>query len=319
MEAARQNPVVRARFADVVWDLESAITRSSVRSHQFARMAVDAYLLGVIEQRFGAPILSTFPLHRALMIAAELNDADLIRIVATRILELGESAPLTSIGIWNMPSLAFLTNRRVPADLRRCMMDQLEERLANAAEAGNEYAYHVAGSSLLKFLRPVEDKSERQRIVKIVGLARSQNCSHADPRRREPAVRGTVGNILTTIVGPTDRKFLAKKGKNSSSIEAFSFLACESHLPVNSLEIEANASCESVRNGAAGIPALFTRFAPCVMSAMFSEDRTIPLPAAISGLFSRLQRSIAHRHPLPPKSRARNNGSNGRSRPDHWR
>jgi hypothetical protein len=85
------------------------------------------------------------------MIAAELNDAGLVRIVATRILELSESASLTSIGIWNMPSLAFLTNRRVPADLRRRMMDQLEERSADASEAGNEYACHVAGSSLLKF------------------------------------------------------------------------------------------------------------------------------------------------------------------------
>ena len=36
-----------------------------------------------------------------------------------------------------------------------------------------------------------------------------------------------------------------------------------SHFPVNSLAIGVNASCVSVRNGAAGSPAPFTRFAPC--------------------------------------------------------
>jgi len=36
-----------------------------------------------------------------------------------------------------------------------------------------------------------------------------------------------------------------------------------SHFAVNSLSIGVNASCASVRNGAAGSPAPFTRFAPC--------------------------------------------------------
>ena len=224
--ARRTNdPVVRARFADVVWDLEPAITGSRVRSHEFARMAVDAYLLGVFEQRFGAPILSTFPLHRALMIAAELNDADLVRIVATRILELGESAALTSIGIWNMPSLAFLTNRRVPADLRRRMMDQLEERLANASEAGNEYACHVAGSSLLKFLRPVEDRSERQRIVKIVGDAHRRNADQW-PSLRAIALLRSIAILYEQEALPEEAKalqlYIERRGE-SAHLEMRSF------------------------------------------------------------------------------------------------
>jgi hypothetical protein len=170
------DPVVRARFADAVWDLEQAITGGSTRSYEFAKMAVEGYLAGVSEQRFGLPIQSTVSLIRALMIATQLNQADLIRTVATRILELGEAAPAGSIGIWDMPSSAFLENRRIPTDLLERMNEQLEARLVEASAANNEYAAYVAGSSLLKFLRPVEDRAERQRIVKVFGDIHRQNA-----------------------------------------------------------------------------------------------------------------------------------------------
>jgi lysyl-tRNA synthetase class 1 len=167
------DPVVRARFADAIWDLEQAITGGGARPFEFAKIAVNAYLQGVSEQRFGVPIASTFPLHRALMVASQLNDSDLIRTVSTKILELGESAPLTSIGIWSMPSSTFLGIRHMPADLTSWMLDQLQGRLADASAASNEYACHVAGSSLLKCLK---ERSERQRVVRVVGEVHRRNA-----------------------------------------------------------------------------------------------------------------------------------------------
>jgi hypothetical protein len=163
------DPVLKARYADVVWDLEQVIVGSGARSPEFGKMAFDSYLQAVDDRRFGAPILATFPLHRALAIATELNDGDRIKRVSTIILELGDSAPLSSIGIWSMPSSAFLGNRRIPVGFKNRMKAQLEERLASAAQADNEYATYIAGSALLKILRPIEDKSERQRVVKVIG------------------------------------------------------------------------------------------------------------------------------------------------------
>ncbi len=84
--------VLKARYADVVWDLEHVIVGSSARSPEFGKLAFDSYLQAVADGRFGAPILATFPLHRALAIATELNDRDRIKRVATIILELGDAA-----------------------------------------------------------------------------------------------------------------------------------------------------------------------------------------------------------------------------------
>ena len=48
---ATDDPVIKARFADVVWDLERAITGGRGRSVEFATMAVNGYLSTVSEQR----------------------------------------------------------------------------------------------------------------------------------------------------------------------------------------------------------------------------------------------------------------------------
>ncbi len=170
------DPVLKARYADVVWDLEQVIVGSGARSPEFGRIAVDSYLQAVDDRRFGAPIRATFPLHRALAIATELNDGDRIKRVATIILELGDSAPLSSIGIWSMPSSAFFGNRRIPVDLKNRMKAQLEGRLASAAQADNEYATYIVGSALLKI--PIKDKSERQRVVKVIGDVHLRSAEH---------------------------------------------------------------------------------------------------------------------------------------------
>jgi hypothetical protein len=255
------DPVVRARFADAVWDLEQAITGSSSRSYEFAKMAVEGYLQGVSEQRFGLPILSTFPLIRALMIATQLNQADLIRTVATEILDLGEAAPATSIGIWDMPSSAFLENRRIPTDLLLRMNEQLEARLAEASSVNNEYAAYVAGLSLLKFLRPVDDRAERQRIVKVVGDVHRRNADGWTSLR-------AIG-LLRSIAILYEQEALTEEAKALQLyIEQRGQTA---HLEMKTLEYtvsldrqETESLLNGLLTGTAAYPALFRLASACV-------------------------------------------------------
>jgi hypothetical protein len=255
------DPVVRARFADVVWDLEQVITGGGARPFEFAKVAVNAYLQGVSEQRFGAPILSTFPLHRALMIASQLKDSDLIRTVSTRILELGESAPLTSIGIWDMPSSAFLGIRRMPADLTRRMMDQLEGRLADASAVGNEYACFVAGSSLLEFLHPVKDRSTRQRIVRVVGDVHRRNAEQW-PSLRAIGLLRTIAILYEQEALPEEAKalhlYIEQRGE-SAHLEMKSF---EYTISLDQQETEMQIN--RLLAGNAAYPALYRLASACL-------------------------------------------------------
>jgi len=255
------DPVVRARFADVVWDLERAITGTGVRSQQFARLAVDAYLQGVDEERFGAPIASTFPLHRALMIATELNDANLMRLVATRILVLGEGAPLTSIGIWSMPSSSFLKNRSIPADLRQRMLDQLEGRLANASQMGNEHACYVAGTALLKYLRPIEEKSQRQRVVRIVGDAHRRSAEHWPSMRAIGILRSIAMLYEQESLGEEARElqlYIERRGE-AAHLEMKRF-----EYTISIDEEHATAQINRILAGDAAYPALFRLAQACL-------------------------------------------------------
>ena len=289
------DPVIRARFADAVWDLEQEITGSSARSYEFGKMAVDGYVEGVSQQRFGLPIQSTFPLVRALMIATQLNQADLIRTVASKIVELGEAAPATSIGIWDMPSSAFVDNRRIPADLVQRMKEQLEARLAEASVANNEYAVHVAGSSLLKFLRPVEDRSERQRFVKIIGDVHRRNADGWPSLRAIGLLRSIA--ILYEQEGLTEEAkelqlYIEERGQ-TAHLEMKTF---EYTVSIDRQETESQLNALLV--GSAAYPALFRLARACVPDP--DELRRFLAESGEELVFSRsITRSYYGSHGLP--------------------
>jgi len=289
------NPVIKARFADAVWDLEQAITGGRARSIEFATMAVERYLMSVSERRYGHPMESTLPLIRALMIATQLNRDDLIRTAAAQILELGEAAPPTSIGIWDMPSSAFLENRRIPADLVQRMKDQLEARLAEASTANNEWAAQVAGSSLLKYLRPVQDRSERQRIVKVIGDVHRRNAD-GWPSLRSIGLLRSIAILYEQEALPEEAKelqlYIEERGQNA-------------HLEMKTFEYTVSIDrqeTESLLNrlltGSAVYPALFRLARACV-----PDPDALRKFIAESGeelLFSRLiTRSYHGSHGLP--------------------
>ena len=219
--------VLKARYADVVWDLEEIIAGSTGRSPDFGKLAFDSYLKAVADGRFGAPILATFPLHRALAIATELNDRDRIKKVAAIILEIGEAAPLTSIGIWTMPSSAFLGNRRIPKDITERSKTQLQARLASAAQANNEYATYMAGAALLKILRPVKDKSERQSVVKVIGGTHLRSAE-LWPSSRAIGILPSIATLYEQEGLPAEAEamqlYLEKRGKTVHlELKSFSY------------------------------------------------------------------------------------------------
>jgi len=287
--------VIKARFADVVWDLEQAIMGVRARSIEFATMAVEGYLMSFSEQRYGHSMEPTFPLIRALMIATQLNRDDLIRTAATRILELGEAAPPTSIGIWDMPSSAFLENRRIPADLVQRMKDQLEARLAAASTTSNEWAAQVAGSSLLEYLRPVQDRSERQRIVKVIGDVHRRNAD-GWPALRAIGLLRSIAILYEQEALPEEAKelqlYIEERGQNA-------------HLEMKTFEYTVSIDREETESllnklltGSALYPALFRLAIACVPDP--DDLRKFIAESGEELLFSRLiTRSYHGSHGLP--------------------
>jgi hypothetical protein len=292
---ATNDPVVKARFADVVWDLEQAVTGGRGRSTEFAEMAVDAYLRTVSEQRYGHPMEATFPLHRALMIATQLNHETLIKKVATRILELGEAAPPTSPGIWDMPSSVFLENKRIPANLVQRMKDQLEARLAEAAASNNEWSAHVAGTSLLQYLRPVQDRTERQRVVKVIGDVHRRNAE-GWPSQRAIGVLRTIAILYEQEALSEEAKelnlYIEKRGQTANQeMKTFQYT-------VSLDRQETESRLDKLLTGTAAYPALY-RLAYACLPNLETLRKFIADASELAPISRSITRSYSGSHGLP--------------------
>ena len=68
--------LLRARYADLVWELEHFTNPTNPRDHSRARIAIASYLEGVRSGLASHPLLVNNLLDRALDIAAKLNDTD---------------------------------------------------------------------------------------------------------------------------------------------------------------------------------------------------------------------------------------------------
>jgi hypothetical protein len=89
------HPVLKARYADLVWDLAPAITKQPKRNPEMARLAIDTYLTSLsktirpeLHDRLAAAT-------RAIDVAAQLNDADRMRRARLALMDLHREAVST--------------------------------------------------------------------------------------------------------------------------------------------------------------------------------------------------------------------------------
>jgi lysyl-tRNA synthetase class 1 len=162
------NPFLKARYADLLWDLAHIVQPSSKRDFKSGRAAVDAYTEQASALEQVSDIEAAMALERAFRVATELNDVARTDLVAGRLLLLGSRAPLGSIGVWSMPTRCLLDNRKVAGCRRDQLMAELERRLGEAAQAVNGYACEVAAGSLCKSYRHESDRAKRVRVLRTL-------------------------------------------------------------------------------------------------------------------------------------------------------
>src|SRR5579859_4699324 len=73
------NPVLKARFADAVWELAKRLAPARRDRYRFAVMAIESYLMASQESRYGNPALQLEPMARAVSLAHSINYEDLTR------------------------------------------------------------------------------------------------------------------------------------------------------------------------------------------------------------------------------------------------
>lgn len=170
-----KDPVMQARYADLVWDLKRVITQEPQRPHEFAQIAVAAYIDATKKRLYTMDIEAVWWLKRALSISLSLRNEKMIRASVDSILEFRDTvADPQRPGVWIFPfdSLYAKKGLLTPEQEAKIIAD-LETMLARtSSDKPDEFDPHgaqAAAERLAQHYRRQNDRPNVQRVIKTYG------------------------------------------------------------------------------------------------------------------------------------------------------
>ena len=177
--AETQQPVMRARYADLLWEMPKRIEGAKPDA-AMARVAIDAYLETVEGRRYAHKISAIDRAQRALGVALSLRDTARIEHARDVLIALeDEVVDEESLGLWGFCFDAFVEppDKRIPLTdaQRNKLVDDLEARLARLAALPADQ-YHPVGAQsaslrLASYYRRVGRHHEVARVLRSYGEA----------------------------------------------------------------------------------------------------------------------------------------------------
>lgn len=181
------NSMMRARYADLVWDLKSIITHERP-SYEFAQIAIDSYLNATEKQLFTMVMEGVGWLQRALNLSLSIKDSRRAERVTAAILAFGEKAVSPrDVGVWTFPFEALYGRERLTTPAQECkIVADLEKMLAKASGGDGRkeldpWAAQAAAERLARHYKRVGDPENIRRVIKAYGGAFEEMAREAGP------------------------------------------------------------------------------------------------------------------------------------------
>jgi hypothetical protein len=174
-----KHPVMRARYADLLWEMPKRL-KIAKQDATMARVAIDAYLEGVVGQRYEHASFAVGKVKRALIIALSLHDDDRIVRARDALLALEDDlAADESFGLWGFSFDVLLgaPNGKIPLSdsISDKIVADLETRLASfSAQIGSEYhprGAELAALRLASYYRKHERGDDVARVMRTYAKA----------------------------------------------------------------------------------------------------------------------------------------------------
>ncbi|PYV69639.1 MAG: hypothetical protein DMG96_33480 [Acidobacteria bacterium] len=182
------DPVMRARYADVVWDLKRAITNERA-SHEFAQIATDAYLQATQKRFYTTEIEAVHWLKRALSLALSIRDMERTKQVVTCIFEFYDQVAepqKTRVLIFPFDAL-YGRKDLLSAEQEAKIISDLEAMLARTSsvkdrpEDFDPHGAQAAAERLAQHYKRQNDKANVERVIKAYGGAFERISKEAAP------------------------------------------------------------------------------------------------------------------------------------------
>jgi hypothetical protein len=175
---ASKHPVLRARYADLVWDFQKVVTNESPH-YSMAQIVIDS-IIEITKRNFYKPEVNAIKkLKRALSLASALNDNSRIKKVADATIEYEDAITDDSkLGLWGFAyDLLFENDKaKLTTDQKQKLIDDLEGHLQRASNPDNKeeidpWAVEAAALRLAKYYRKIERGEDTKRVIVAVGDA----------------------------------------------------------------------------------------------------------------------------------------------------
>ena len=183
---ATANPLMRARYADCVWDLGKLISGEK-SPHEFARMAANAYIDATENRLYKSEINGVVWLARALDIAKSINDQELVsRVVEAILVFRDHTLNPAHVGVWIAPFDLLYEGKGLLTDAQTSkIITDLESMLAivSSRKSGHfdPFGAQAAAERLAKHYNRRGEGDQVQRVIKAYGGAFEQIAKEASP------------------------------------------------------------------------------------------------------------------------------------------
>lgn len=166
---ATTNPIMRARYADCAWDLEKAISGENPH-HEFARMAVCAYIDATENRLYSSNINGVEWLARAYSLAKAINDPALVPRTVEAILAFRDNVlNPAEIGVWIAPFDLLYEGAKVTEAQKSKIITDLEAMLALvSSRTDGHFDPFGAQAASDRLARHYERRGERDQVRRVI-------------------------------------------------------------------------------------------------------------------------------------------------------
>jgi hypothetical protein len=190
---------MRARYADAVWDLKQAIAKERP-SHEFAEMAIDAYLVASRERLYTMEIEAVNWLQRALSLSLSIRDTERTKLVVACMFEFYDQvASPQKPGVWiflfdTLYGRKNLLSQEQEAKIIADLESMLARTSSGKPEEFDPHGAQAAAERLAQHYKRQNDKANVERVIKMYGSAFERLSKDASPMLATAWLQGDQGN-----------------------------------------------------------------------------------------------------------------------------
>jgi lysyl-tRNA synthetase class 1 len=165
-----KRPILRARFADAVWELGKRLKSPRRDLHRFARLAAEMYLEAASEETTARSSFSMFEAAtRCICLAMQLRDLSMIERGFDRIMAFADSAELAHIGLWTVPFDRLIGLNGLSKSQEQQILDRYEIRFRATVANRDLHRVMMTGPRLANFFYGRKDYERAKAITLFYG------------------------------------------------------------------------------------------------------------------------------------------------------